>query len=242
MKRNFSIFCMFASVLNFAQIGINTSNPQAEYHVDGGKDNLLIGVPTAAQQLNDFVVTSAGNVGIGTVAPQKKLDIDAGNASLRIRNLPQQLPEDHDFLTINTANGDVVATRYIYSATITILPGANGTVTIPVNASIPNGMLVVKTSNSCGINMITNFIYSDISLGYATAVAGDIVGASVIAPIPSNAGGSGIWSVKFPGTAVCASGNETQFDYTVSKPTASSYLIVNNGNIARTYLLTIFRL
>ncbi|KFF24000.1 hypothetical protein [Chryseobacterium vrystaatense] len=242
MKRNFSIFYMFASVLSFAQVGINTSNPQTVYHVDGGKDNPLTGVPTAAQQLNDFVVTSAGNVGIGTIVPQKKLDIDANNASLRIRNLPQQLPADHDFLTINTANGDVVATRYVYTANITVQPGANGTLTVPANASIPNGMLVVKTSNSCGINMITNFIYSDISLGYATAIAGDKVGAPVIAPIPGSGAGSGIWSVKFPGTAACTTGNETQFDYTVSKPTASSYLIVNNGNVARTYVLTMFRL
>lgn len=242
MKKIFSIFYICTAVLSFAQVGINTSNPQTVFHVDGGKDNPTTGAPTAAQQVNDVVVTAAGNVGIGLIAPQKKLDIDAGSASLRIRNLPQQLPDDHDFLTINTVNGDVVATRYVYTTTITVAAAANGTVTIPASISIPNGMLVVKTSNTCGANMITNFIYSDISLGYATSIAGDKVGTSTIAPIPGGGGGSGVWSVKFPGTATCTTGNATQFDFTVSKPTASSYLIVNNGNVARTYVVTIFRL
>lgn len=242
MKKIFSIFYIFTSVLSFAQVGISNSSPQAILHVDGGKDNPATGVPTALQQANDFVVTAAGNVGIGLIAPQKKLDIDAGSASLRIRNLPQQIPDDHDFLTINTANGDVVATRYVYTASITIAAGLTGTITIPSGISIPNGMLVVKTGNTCGANMITNFIYSDISLGYATSIAGDKVGTSTIAPIPGGGGGSGVWSVKFPGTVTCATGNATQFDFTVSKPTSSSYLIVNNGNLARTYVLTIFRL
>ncbi|WP_048506081.1 hypothetical protein [Chryseobacterium angstadtii] len=242
MKKNFSMVYFLISALSYAQVGINNTNPQTVLHVDGGKDNPATGAPSAAQQLNDVVVTSAGNVGIGTIAPQKKLDIDANNASLRIRNLPQQLPSDHDFLTINTANGDMVATRYVYTSNITVQPGASGTLTVPAIATIPNGMLVVKTNNSCGTNMITNFIYSDISLGYATAIAGDKTGSPTIAPIPGSGGGSGVWSVKFPGTASCSTGDSTQFDYTVSKPTSSSYLIVNNGNVARTYVLTIFRL
>ncbi len=242
MKKRISTLGLFISVMGFAQVGINTTNPQTVLHVDGAKDNAATGAPTAAQQLNDFVVTSAGNVGIGTTTPQKKLDINANNASLRITNLPEQISNDQDFLTINNVNGDVVAARYVYTTSITIQAGTNGTVTIPSSASIPNGMLVIKSNNTCGVNMITNFIYSDISLGYATAIAGSVVGSSTIAPIPGGGGGSGVWSVKFPGVATCGTGTATQFDYTVSKPTASSYLIVNNGNVDRTYTLTIFRL
>lgn len=242
MKKSISAFCFLISVVSFAQVGINTTNPQTILHVDGAKDNAATGAPTAAQQLNDFVVTSTGNVGIGTVTPQKKLDINANNASLRITNLPEQISNDQDFLTINNVNGDVVSARYVYTTTITVQPGTNGTVTIPASANIPNGMLVIKSNNTCGVNMITNFIYSDISLGYATAIAGSVVGNSTIAPIPGGGGGSGVWTVKFSGVATCGTGNATQFDYTVSKPTTSSYLIVNNGNVERTYTLTIFRL
>ncbi|WP_431610004.1 hypothetical protein [Chryseobacterium sp. 'Rf worker isolate 10'] len=64
---------------------MNTPNPQAILHVDGAKDNVSSGVPTAAQQANDFVVIANGNVGIGIITPTKKLDI---NGELRVRNIP----------------------------------------------------------------------------------------------------------------------------------------------------------
>ncbi|MGM5630539.1 hypothetical protein O2K51_06505 [Apibacter raozihei] len=51
------------------QVGVNTLNPQAVLHIDGAKDNPTADVPTAVQQSNDFVVTSAGSVGIGTMTP-----------------------------------------------------------------------------------------------------------------------------------------------------------------------------
>lgn len=67
----------------YAQVGIRTSNPQTALHVDGAKDNAATGAPTAAQQLNDAVVTSTGNFGLGTITPTEKLDIASGNARIR---------------------------------------------------------------------------------------------------------------------------------------------------------------
>ncbi|SEW47288.1 hypothetical protein SAMN05421841_3486 [Chryseobacterium wanjuense] len=58
-----------------AQIGIQTSNPQGTFHIDGAKDNAATGVPTLAQQANDVAVTPSGNVGIGTVSPSVKLEV-----------------------------------------------------------------------------------------------------------------------------------------------------------------------
>ncbi len=58
-----------------SQVGINTSNPQGVFNVDGKKDNNIEGAPTKEQQLNDFVITSEGNVGIGTTNPTRKLEI-----------------------------------------------------------------------------------------------------------------------------------------------------------------------
>ncbi|WP_294248178.1 hypothetical protein [uncultured Chryseobacterium sp.] len=63
--------------LTYAQIGINTQNPQSVFHVDGAKDNPVTGIPTAAQQLNDLVVTSSGKVGIGTNNPSGALDVQS---------------------------------------------------------------------------------------------------------------------------------------------------------------------
>lgn len=70
---------MTLSGMAVAQIGISTANPQGAFHVDGAKDNVLTGVPTSAQQSNDFVVLKNGNVGIGTINPAAKFEIVADN-------------------------------------------------------------------------------------------------------------------------------------------------------------------
>lgn len=57
-----------------AQVGINTSNPQTTFHVDGAKDNPTSGIPSAAQAANDVVITSTGEIGIGTLSPAVKID------------------------------------------------------------------------------------------------------------------------------------------------------------------------
>lgn len=66
------IFALFASSLtvNYAQTGIHTTTPQGVFHVDPMKNTI--------GQINisdDFVITSDGNVGIGTATPQAKLHI-----------------------------------------------------------------------------------------------------------------------------------------------------------------------
>ncbi|MGJ1447545.1 hypothetical protein ACR79S_13605 [Sphingobacterium spiritivorum] len=58
------------ATLQAQQAGVNTKNPQAVLHVDAKKDNN----PTV-QEADDFVVTSSGNVGIGTISPTHKMDI-----------------------------------------------------------------------------------------------------------------------------------------------------------------------
>ncbi|MBB6333337.1 hypothetical protein HNP24_004363 [Chryseobacterium sediminis] len=56
------------SLFTFGQVGINTANPQGTFHVDGAKDNAASGIPTAAQQSNDFVIFPNGNTAIGTTS------------------------------------------------------------------------------------------------------------------------------------------------------------------------------
>ncbi|CAM3839042.1 hypothetical protein FLBR109950_04335 [Flavobacterium branchiophilum] len=80
----------------YAQVGVGTTNPQGIFNVDGGKDNASSGTPTTAQQANDLVVLSTGNVGMGTTSPLNKLvvkgtnnqpsaqNVDATNAILRV--------------------------------------------------------------------------------------------------------------------------------------------------------------
>lgn len=68
------LFLLLCSINTInAQIGINTPFPFHLFHIDGAKDNNL--VPTEQQILNDVVITSEGNVGVGTLTPKTKVDV-----------------------------------------------------------------------------------------------------------------------------------------------------------------------
>ncbi len=60
----------------YGQVGVNTRNPVGVFHVDGKKDNNTTGIPTLQQQLNDFIITASGSVGIGTVNPDTSAALD----------------------------------------------------------------------------------------------------------------------------------------------------------------------
>jgi len=83
-KINTMMKCVVAGgcfLVNFmsAQVGINTSSPQALLHIDGTKDNPATGIPTAAQVANDVVFTANGEVGIGLLTPAVKIDARSTN-------------------------------------------------------------------------------------------------------------------------------------------------------------------
>ena len=83
MKKNIIILIssLFCGTL-FSQVGINTPNPQGVFNIDGGKDNPKTGsAHTAAQQLNDVTVLQNGNVGLGTITPTAKLEIQTGGTT-----------------------------------------------------------------------------------------------------------------------------------------------------------------
>lgn len=90
-------------------MGVNTSNPQTPFHVDGAKDNPETGAPTAAQQLNDVVVTPLGRLGVGTNAPANSLEVNSGTANVsgvrmtQLKNAP---------VLSTDANGTVVANDF----------------------------------------------------------------------------------------------------------------------------------
>lgn len=75
MKKIF-ILLSIVSVTAFSQTGVDTNNPQGTLHVDGAGDNATTGTPTTAEAANDFIVTDTGDVGVGTITPQAKLDVN----------------------------------------------------------------------------------------------------------------------------------------------------------------------
>lgn len=58
-----------------AQIGINMSSPEGAVHIDGQK-NTSASIPST--YYDDVVITSSGNVGIGTKSPKTRLDLRSG--------------------------------------------------------------------------------------------------------------------------------------------------------------------
>lgn len=87
MKKYTTIICILYSLILFSQIGINTSNPQGVFNIDAkssiGTINSSTGLPSPIQGSDDFIVTSKGSVGIGTLYPDESaiLDINVSNAS-----------------------------------------------------------------------------------------------------------------------------------------------------------------
>ncbi|WFB69660.1 hypothetical protein [Chryseobacterium sp. WX] len=68
-----------------SQVGINTTNPQGVFNIDGLKNNPTTGIPTAAQAKDDLVTTSNGNLGLGVINPGTTLDV---NGAITNRETP----------------------------------------------------------------------------------------------------------------------------------------------------------
>jgi len=140
MKKNLITLCLLAvSSLAYSQVGINTPNPQGVLHVDGAKDNPETGTPTAAQQANDFTVTSTGDIGIGTTAPTAKLEVNSGTANisgLKFSQLTSATP-----ISAGATIG-VDATGNIVTVTGTSFTPVSGTVVAPATTNVPVNSIV----------------------------------------------------------------------------------------------------
>ncbi|MGE8556681.1 MAG: hypothetical protein ACN6OB_22390 [Chryseobacterium jejuense] len=119
MKNRLLFVCMLTSTLSFAQIGINTSNPQGSFHVDGAKDNPPIGEPSVAQQANDFVITANGNTGIGTTTPESSAILDVHSSDKGILGPRISLHS----LTMQLGSSPNATGLLIYNTGATLTPG-----------------------------------------------------------------------------------------------------------------------
>ncbi|UWX61173.1 hypothetical protein N0B40_02610 [Chryseobacterium oranimense] len=179
MKKFISLCGVFlTSGILCAQIGINTNNPQASFHIDAAKDNPLSGAPSAAQQANDFVVTSTANVGIGTTSPTDKLDVASGNA--RIRNINSNIGiggtdrvvvadatgilKTIDFTAYSLFHARLTANQNLTSSTITTLLFSTPLATSPFYSYSPG--TGVLTFNQPGNYLVT------LQASFANAPAG----------------------------------------------------------------------
>lgn len=78
MKKNiYTLFSICLFSLGFSQVGIRTNTPIGVFNIDGAKDNAGSLTPSPDQQLNDVTVLPNGNVGVGTISPTQKLNIQS---------------------------------------------------------------------------------------------------------------------------------------------------------------------
>ncbi|MEN9918584.1 MAG: hypothetical protein RL662_1020 [Bacteroidota bacterium] len=77
----FLVLGLMSVAIGKAQVGINTTNPQGIFHIDtkGDTDNL------GNNSIDDIVINATGNMGIGTLTPQDKVDV---KGTLRIADTP----------------------------------------------------------------------------------------------------------------------------------------------------------
>jgi len=83
MKNNVLLlmFLIAGNAVVTGQVGIQTSNPQGSFHIDGAKDNPVSGIPTANQQANDVIITPEGRLGVGTIAPDSSSSVEVSTTS-----------------------------------------------------------------------------------------------------------------------------------------------------------------
>ena len=131
-----------------AQTGINIKNPKAVLHVDGSKDNNAEGNPTAAQQGNDVVIDALGNVGIGTITPTTKLDINSSSVGQAIKIVDGTQGDGK----VVTSNSSGVGS---WTTPASIKPTVLGTFPTPAST----------VSSSGGTGLRDSGIYIDLSRG-----------------------------------------------------------------------------
>lgn len=98
-KFTIGLFIIGFALTAKAQIGVNTTHPQALFDVDGAGDNPAAGI-LAVQTENDVVVTTDGKMGVGTIAPTSKLEVN-GSATNTIASSQDGVSGIFDFSKSN---------------------------------------------------------------------------------------------------------------------------------------------
>ncbi|KQT16781.1 hypothetical protein ASG31_10400 [Chryseobacterium sp. Leaf404] len=172
MKTTLTILSLSLSTIAVGQVGINTQNPQGIFNIDGAKNNAATGIPTGAQTLDDFSVLSDGKVGIGTISPSAKLEINSGvfgTSGLKFSQINSTTSptagvanlgiDASGNVTVASASPGAGATTVGGSSTATSSFGVNGATYTSVPSSsytftIPSGGKALFLSYMLGVDII----------------------------------------------------------------------------------------
>ncbi|APA93837.1 hypothetical protein BK054_16740 [Myroides sp. ZB35] len=129
MKYIYILSTFITCTISFAQIGINTELPLGSLHVDPQKNNKTV---DANKFTDDFIIVPSGNVGIGTIQPNTKLEIFSDSfGALKIVDGTQK-------------EGNVLTSNENGTATWKTLPNMKSSVL----ANYPSQTITVKSKDS----------------------------------------------------------------------------------------------
>ena len=208
MKKNIIISIgLLLSGFSYSQVGINTANPQGIFNIDGGKDNPTTGsAHTNAQQLNDFTVTAAGNVGIGKIAPSTKLHITTGGTATTPNPSGFRLEDGNqntNFVLTSDTNGEgtwkpvgvtriegilgagidvpLVTTGGVYHKTGSYIDLPSGKWEVKVTMLMPVGGVLTDPDSGGGTMTIYDWVW--LKTTFSTVNATTIVGSQISSDI-----------------------------------------------------------
>ncbi|WP_426479148.1 hypothetical protein ACP3T3_06775 [Chryseobacterium sp. CBSDS_008] len=186
-KRISSVILLFAFNFAISQVGINTTNPQAIFHIDGGKDNPSAGVPTPTQQANDVVVTQQGRIGVGTSTPSSSLEINsfqANRSGLKFTNLTTASPLSSGATLGIDTSGNVITvpgSAFVPAYGRDVLGGTKN-----IAAGTANYNLMSFTLPTAGTYLVTYSIRGEIQVlggyGYLTGFLSTAASAASVIP------------------------------------------------------------
>lgn len=134
------------SINRWQNIGIGTNWAITKLHIDSAEDNNVGATPTAAQILNDVVVTTAGSLGLGTISPAQRLHVE-GNARITgSTGTPTTI-------TGRNATGDIGnialgAGLTLSSGTLSAIGGPGGVNLYSSDGTLAGNRLVTQGSNT----------------------------------------------------------------------------------------------
>lgn len=231
----------------YAQIGINTPNPQGIFHVDGSKDNAATAAPTVAQQANDLIVTSAGILGVGTTTPFANAKIQAAQDKTTSDEFGQLMatgltdPNQKLVLGYNTTadKGFIQSVHSGSTWTNLSLQPNNGNVTVgsftgnatsklEVNGSSTN-FVAYNAGSGRNINyQLSNLAYTTASPG-AFTLTGIKDGGTYSLAVQGTASGTSTFTaagftVKYANNRPTTGGRQTVYTLVVMGPTVYVYI------------------
>lgn len=188
-----------------------------------------------------------GNVGVGTGTPTNLLDVN-GTARVRTTNQAPRstvispLYADPTGVLVKGSTSGTYGT--LVSGQVTVASGGTGSLVTGIAEGVYRA--TVTTGDACANVSTTDFIVHAISFNSYFGLSGQN-GFNTIATLPARPSFTQTVrtsvAVDWLGIATCQDGgNGTAFNYSLTMPSATTINVINNGNVGKTYTITLVRI